>query len=282
MDGARFAPAFSLALDGQPALADLRASVQSIQCKTGYEGLDEVEISLANEKLRWLDTELFAIGTGLTLSLGYAPEPLTQVFDGEVVARGASFPSGGAPTFSITAHDRRHKMADGNKLRWFAIPVPSWGNLPLPDAVTASIVSLESLLVPIFDPVGLALSVLLGGADAMVAATDPITSQKVVRKQPNVSDYQFLETIAAENGWDMLVDHAGVLGGHVLHFTSSLDRLTPDHTLRYGASLVEFSPRVSTVGQIASVSGFVWVAPIKTTFIVTLGFDLERQALTLS
>jgi hypothetical protein len=136
-------------------------------------------------------------------------------------------------------------------------------------------------MVPFFDPVGLALSVLLGGADA-IAIVDPIWSQKLVRKQANTSDYDFLQQIAAENGWDMRVDHAGVLGGHVLHFTSSLDHLDADFTLRYGASLIDFSPRISTVGQIASVSGFVWVPPIKTTFIITLGFDWDRLALTLS
>ena len=93
-----------------------------------------------------------------------------QVFDGDVVAHGASFPSGAAPTFTITAHDRRHRMTEGNKVRWFAIPIPSSGNLPLPDRVTASIVTLENLMLPIFDPVGRALSIILGGVDAFVAS----------------------------------------------------------------------------------------------------------------
>ena len=80
----------------------------------------------------------------------------------------------------------------------------------------------------------------------------------------------------------MLVDHDGPVGGHVLRFTSSLDHLEPDLTLRYGRSLIDFSPRISTVGQIASVGGFVWIPAIKMTFIVTLGFDWDRMALTLS
>jgi hypothetical protein len=282
MDRGQFAPEFSLLLDGQPAPAALRASVQGVTCRTGYEGMDEVEVTLVNEQLRWLDSDLLRLGTGLTLALGYAPQKLTQVFDGDIVARAATFPSGAAPGFSITAHDRRHKMREGNKLRWFAIPIPTWGNVPLPDAVTASIVSAEHLMQPAFDVVGLALSLLLGGPDAYVAAGDPVSSQKVIRKQANTSDDQFLRQVAAENGWDILVKHDGPSGGHVLHFTSSLDRLSPDRTLRYGADLIDFSPRISTVGQIASVSGFIWVSAIKTTFIVTLGFDFDRMALTLS
>lgn len=282
MDRGRFAPDFALLLDGQPVPAALRAAVQSVRCQTGLEGLDEVEVSLANEGLRWLDDPAFRLGTGLTLQLGYAPDPLVAVFDGEVVARAASFAPGAMPGFTLTAHDRRRAMRDGKKVRWFAIPVPSVGNLPLPDLATASIVTLEHLLVPVFDPVGAALSVLLGGVDTFVAVTDPDSAQKVIRKQANESDYDFLHRIAAENGWDMLVEHAGALGGHLLRFTSSADRLSPDFTYGWGRSLLDFSARVSTVGQLFNVGGFVWVPAIKMTFVVTLGFDWDRMSLTLA
>jgi hypothetical protein len=282
MDRAQFAPDFALQLDGRPIPAELRGSIQGVSCHTGYEGLDEVEVTLANDGLRWLDDAMFKLDTSLNLALGYAPSPLTQVFDGEVVARAASFPSGGAPTFTVTAHDRRHKMREGKKVRWFAIPLPCPGNLPLPDIATASIVTLENLMLPIFDPVGAALSIILGGVDTFVAITDPDSAQKVIRKQANESDYDFLGRIAAENGWDVLVEHDGALGGHLLHFTSSLDHLSPDFTYGYGRSLIEFMPRVSQVGQILTVGGFVWISAIKMTFNVNLGFDWDRMSLTLS
>jgi hypothetical protein len=278
----RFAPEFELLLDGMPVPAELRASVMGVRCQTGYEGLDEVEVTLANEALRWLDFPLFQLDTSLALKLGYAPGPLAQAFDGEIVARGATFPSGGMPTFTVTAHDRRHRMRQGKKVRWFAIPLPCPGNLPLPDLATASIVAFENLLLPIFDPVGAALSIILGGVDTFVAVTDPYSAQKVIRKQDNESDYDFLGRIAAENGWDVLVEHDGPVGGHLLRFTSSLDRLDPDFTFRYGRSLIDFTPRISKVGQIFSVSGFVWIPAIKMTLTVTLGFDWDRMSLTLS
>jgi hypothetical protein len=282
MDRARFAPEFNLLLDGQPVAAELRASVIGLRCQTGVEGLDEVEVTLANEQLRWLDEPRFKLGTDLRLQLGYAPDLLTTVFDGEVVGRGATFTAGGMPSMSITAHDRRYKMRQGKKIRWFAIPIPSIGNLPLPDLATASLATLENLLLPIFDPVGAALSILLGGVDTFVAVTDPGSAQKVIRKQANESDYDLLSHIAAENGWDVLVEHDGALGGHLLRFTSSLDRLDSDFTYGWGRSLLDFAPRVSSVGQIAQVGGFVWVPAIKMTFSVNLGFDWDRMSLTLS
>ncbi|MDB5898481.1 MAG: putative rane protein [Ramlibacter sp.] len=282
MDRARFAPEFSVMLGGQPIPAELRASIQGVRCQTGYEGLDEVELTIANEKLRWLDSPMFQLDTSLTLKLGYAPDPLVQVFDGELVARGATFPSGSVPTMTVTAHDRRHRMSGGKKVRWFAIPLPCPGNLPLPDIATASIVALENLLIPIFDPVGAALSILLGGVDAFVAVTDPGSAQKVIRKQDNESDYDFLDRLAAQNGWDLLVEHDGPVGGHALRFSSSLDNLSARFTFGYGRSLIDFSPRLSKVGQVLSVGGFVWIPAIKTTLTVTLGFDWDRMSLTLS
>ena len=74
MDRARFAPEFTVLLDGRPIPAELRASIQGVRCQTGYEGLDEVELTIANEKMRWLDSPLFALDTSLTLKLGYAPD----------------------------------------------------------------------------------------------------------------------------------------------------------------------------------------------------------------
>jgi hypothetical protein len=282
MDRARFAPEFTVLLDGQSIPAELRASIQSVRCRTGYEGLDEVELTIANEKLRWLDSRLFALDMPLTLKLGYAPDPLVQVFDGDIVAHGATFPSGGMATMTVTAHDRRHNMAAGKKVRWFAIPLPCPGNLPLPDLATASIVTLENLMIPIFDPVGMALSILLGGVDMFVAVTDPGSAQKVIRKQDNESDYDFLNRLAAQNGWDILVQHDGPVGGHALRFTSSLDNLSANFTYGYGRSLIDFTPRISTVGQIFSVGGFVWIPAIKTTLTVTLGFDWDRKDLQLA
>ena len=281
MDRARFAPEFTVLLDGESIPAALRASILSVRCQTGYEGLDEVELTLANDKLRWLDSPLFALDMPLTLQLGYAPDPLVQVFDGEIVAHGASFPAGGMPSMTVTAHDRRHRMAAGKKVRWFAIPLPCPGNLPLPDLATASIVTLENLMLPIFEPVGLALSVLLGGVDTFVAVTDPGSAQKVIRKQDNESDYDFLNRIAAQNGWDILVDHDGPVGGHALRFSSSLDKLSPGFTFAWGRSLIDFTPRISKVGQLFTVGGFIWIPAIKMSFTVTLGFDWDRMDLQL-
>jgi phage protein D len=280
MTNLRYAPEFSLTINDAPIPAALRASITSVNYQTGLEGADRVELALVNEKLRWLDHPLLALDNSLTLSIGYAPDPLHQVFVGAIVSQSTSFPSSGLPTLTVAAQDRLQRLQQGTKARWFAIPLPS-GNLALPDPAVAGIVGLENGLIPIFDPVGAALAILLGGAGAITAAGDLDALQRVVRKQENESDFDFLTRVASQYGWEMFIEHTGPLGGYQLRFMSPLDRLAPEVTLKYGQSLIEFSPRITNVGQIASVTAYVWVAPLKTQFTVTIGWDWDRMALTL-
>jgi hypothetical protein len=282
MNTPRFVPEFRLEIDGADVPAAMRASVMNVTLHTGLEGADRVEVTLVNDALRWLDHPQLRLDHDLVLHLGYAGEALTQVFVGQIVGTGAAFPQNGPTTVTVTAQDARQRLQQGTKVRWFAIPIPTVGNIPIPDLITAPIVALENQLVPILDPVGAAISVLLGGVEAVAAISDPGGMQKLVRKQADESDYTFLMRIAKENGWEMFVEHDGSLGGHVLRFQSPLDHLDADVTLKWGSTLSDFQPRVSTVGQILSITGYVWVPPIKMVFVVTLGWDWDRMALTLS
>lgn len=281
MNMAVFAPEFRVEINDERIPAALRASTSGITLDQGLDGADRVEMAIANANLRWLDSPLLRIDRSFRLSLGYAQRPLTPVFDGTIVAAAATFPQSGGPSMTVTAQDRRQKLKQGKKVRWFAVPIPTIGNFPLPDFATASLVTLENMLIPIVDPVGAAISVLVGGIEMVGSISDPGSAQKFIRKEANESDYDFLAKIARENGWDMYIDHSGALGGHKLRFQSSLDNLEHDVTLAYGRSLIDFAPRVTSVGQIVSVTGYVWVPQIKMVFNITVGFDWDRMALTL-
>lgn len=281
MNGPVFAPECRIEIDGERIPAALRASMSAVTLDQGFDGADRVEMSIANSNLRWLDNPMLRMDKDFVLSLGYSPQPLTQMFVGNIVAVSATFPQSGGPAMTVTAQDRRQKLKAGKKVRWFAIPVPSVGNFPLPDLATASLVTLENLMLPIIDPVGAAIAVLIGGIEMVSSIADPGSAQKFIRKEANESDYDFLAKIARENGWDMYVEHSGSLGGHMLRFQSSLDHLEPDVTLKYGRDLVDFAPRITSVGQIVSVTGYVWVPQIRTVFNITVGFDWDRMALTL-
>lgn len=277
-----YAPEFQIRINNQAVPAALRASITSASYQTGLEGADRVELSIANENLRWLDHPLLKLDNKLVLSIGYAPGPLRQQFVGEIVALAPTFPASGSPMITVSAQDLRHRMQRGNKVRWFAISADSLGNFPIPDTAVASMVSAENLMVPIMYPIGAALSVVIGGAAVFVARGDPDARQKMIRRQGGESDYDFLRRLCAENGWEMVMDHQGPLGGRRLHFLSLIDSsLTQPVTLRYGQSLIDFTPRISDVGQVARVAVSFWVSALDLEFTVAAGWDWDRSALTL-
>lgn len=279
-----YAPEFQVRINDQSVPAALRASMTSVSYQTGLEGADRVELSIANENLRWLDHPLLKLDNKLALSMGYAPGPLPQQFVGEIVALSPTFPASGSPVLTVSAQDLRHRMQRGNKVRWFAIPIECLGNFPIPDVAVASMVSAENLMEPIVDPIGAALSVIIGGAEAAAtfAFGSPDAQQKMIRRQGGESDYDFLRRLCAENGWEMVMDHQGPLGGRRLHFLSLIDSsLTPPVTLRYGQSLIDFTPRISNVGQVAQVAVSFWVSALDLEFTVAAGWDWDRSALTL-
>lgn len=280
----RYAPEFQVRINDQAVPAALRASITSVSYQTGLEGADRVELSMVNENLRWLDHPLLTLDNALTLSMGYAPDPLRQQFVGEIVALSPTFPAGGSPMITVSAQDLRHRMQRGTKERWFAISAECLGNFPIPDTAVAAMVSAENVLQPIMDPIGATLAVLIGGAAA--AATfgfgSPDAKQKMIRRQGAESDYEFLRRLCAENGWEMVMDHQGPSGGRRLHFLSVIDSsLPPPITLRYGQSLIDFTPRISNVGQVAKVAISLWDSERDLEFTVAVGWDWDRSALTL-
>lgn len=285
----RFAPELRIAIDGTSVPSALRSSISSVSLQTGLEGADRVELSLANQGLRWIDEPLFRIDREMTLSMGYAPDPLAQMFVGEIVGHSASFPSSGLPGFNVIAQDRRRRMQKGNRARWFAVSIPNYANVPVIDPLIAAGVAGSYGLIPITDPVGAAMAVLLGGVQVAIAQaqsasdpSDPDKAQKTMRVQSGESDLDFLARVARENGWDMSMDHDTGLGGRLLRFGSPADKLESEVNLKYGRDLVDFAPRISDVGQVAAVRVFVWQPSQQSAFAVTVGWDWDRQSLTLN
>ena len=133
-----YAPDFRIRVGGEDVSAVLRSAVMSVNYHDGLEGADRVEITLANERLQWLDHPLLQMDNSLSLSIGYAPDPLEEVFVGEITGLNASFPSGGIPTLTVVAHDFLQRLTTGTKDRAFALSLPCIGKFPLPDPLVRS------------------------------------------------------------------------------------------------------------------------------------------------
>ena len=175
----RYAPEFRVFISGKPVPAALRASISSVMYQTGIEGSDRVELTLLNERLRWLDHELLSLGRELKLEIGYAPDPLQQVFVGDIVSQSASFPSSGEPSLVVVAQDRMQRLQRGMpRPRFFAAEVPLVGLRALPDPAIASLIGVENGLLPTVDTVGAFLAAVLGSEGAGVAGIPELGAEE--------------------------------------------------------------------------------------------------------
>lgn len=274
-----YAPEFVIRLNGQKLPTALKGAISSLTYEDGIKGADRVDVTFANPSLRWLDHPLLSVDTPFSLSMGYAPDPLEEVFVGEITGVEPTFPSGGMPTIRVTAQDFLNRLTHGTKERAFRIDIPSFANFPLPDAVVASIVSATNLLIPEPDPVGGALSALMTLATYL---SFPTESQRAVRHQEKETDFDFLSGIARENGWEMFIDHTQSPKGRVLKFQFLIQQYTPSLTLKWGASLMEFTPRLTTVGDVSGIATRIWVEGLQTEFVILAGWDFDRASFNLS
>ncbi|GJG89719.1 hypothetical protein tb265_49000 [Gemmatimonadetes bacterium T265] len=280
--GLRYAPDFRLGIGGRPAPAALRNAVTSVRYEDGTGAADRVEVGVANVDLRFLQRHIRGLGTGflpdavqvgpsrlapgpaglfdidnrLTLAMGYGPDGLVDMFDGEITGVEASFSGGGVPSMTIVAHDKLHRLTTGTAARGFG---------PLPDALVAAILGAENLIIPLIDPAVVAASTALAVVNYVFGGTG--------RKQKGQSDFELLKEIAATYDADFWVE------GDVLY----LARFVPKEyasrlTLRWGESLLDFSPKVTTVGQVAAVAMKFTLREIPLSFLVTVGWDFDREA----
>ncbi len=312
-----YAPEYSIEINGESIPASLRAAITSVRLEDGVPSMtkeideggmdaaDRVEVDFANMDLRWLQKHirglgfqpfptdlkigparvknasalafgvvpgvvqqvlaednpdgLFDIDNKLSLSLGYAPGKLKDVFLGEITGVEAEFPAGGIPTMRIVAHDYLHRLADGKYARGFGMFLPDW--------IIAAILSAENLLIPLIDPVV--------GAQSTAMTVLNMLFEHGGRKQRG-SDLDLLREIAEAYDADFWVD------GDVLYLSRFIGKeFEPRLTLTWGQSLLSYSPRVTTIGQVIGVAVKFTIPMIPLDFVMAVGWDFERESINV-
>ena len=115
---------------------------------------------------------------------------------------------------------------------------------------------------------------------ALAYAIDPLEAKKSIRIQQG-SDFDFLAGLARENGWEMFIDHSESPRGYCLRFQFAIQEYTASKRLRWGGSLIDFTPRLSTVGQVVAVATRIFISSIKLEIVIVLGWDYDRAAFDL-
>jgi hypothetical protein len=70
--------------------------------------------------------------------------------------------------------------------------------------------------------------------------------------------------------------------GHVLYLSRFIKEYTPRMTLTWGQNLIDFSPKVSTIGQVAGVAKRFVLREIPLDFLVAVGYDFDRESIVIS
>jgi phage protein D len=245
-----FVPDFDAVVAGQRLPAELRARVTALRFDEALEGAGRVELDLADPGLALLDELPFALEAPFALSLGYRRDGPVPVFAGEITGVEANFPATGMPGLIVTAQDASRRLNEGRRQRGYP-----W---QLPDAVIATIVAAENGLLAMPD----AAAALLSGLRML--------SQRP-RFQNRQTDAEFLRAIATEYGFEMWVE------GDVLNFRPLFPGVpAPEVELRWGSSLLEFAPRITTIGQVLSVRIGVWIQAMRTQLAVEVTWNGAR------
>ncbi|HEY7050886.1 MAG TPA: hypothetical protein VH496_01950 [Mycobacterium sp.] len=276
-----YAPDFRITINGAPVPAELRATVTSVKYEDGRNAADRVEIALANPDLFWLRRHIKGMGFApfptrlpappgvsdsitpmgildiqntLTLALGYVGEGVHHMFKGEITGITATFPNGGMPTITVVAHDKLHRLGEGKITRGFGL---------LPDFLTAMLLSAEHLIIPLVDPTIVAASTVVAVLKAIFVGSG--------RKQVGQSDLEMLADIAKDYDADFWVED------DVLYLSRFLKEYSPSSTLSWRKSLLDFTPRLTTVGQVAGVSMKFTLREIPLSFVVSVYWDFDNE-----
>jgi phage protein D len=258
----RFVPDFVIQINGKPISRSMRAAVSSVHYQDGIEGADRVELTLVNDSLRWFTEPSLKNGNSLSLSMGYVDD-MQDMFSGAITGLDATFPGSGVPTLTVVAHDPLNQMTHGNvQINWPSMPDP---------AIVRTIAGKYGL-IPDADSGGL-LAALISVVEYILDGHE---------RRQSVSDFEFLSQIAREYGLDMYIDphRPNVLLFSGLELSSQ--QPVRKFVWRQDGALIDFTPRLSTVGQVFGVGIRVYIQETGTEVMLGVGVDTSGGQLGIS
>lgn len=181
-------------------------------------------------RFTWVDSPLFAPGGQVAIAMGYGgrEQPL---FSGEISALELEYGVGNTPMLTVRGYDARHKLNGPRRTRTFAQ------------------VSDSEIFRRVAAPAGLALDIELTRV------------QHELVLQHNQTDLEFLLERARRIGFELLVD------GPTLRLQGRRPPGPPAAILKRDEDMIEFNPRLSVVGQVASLEVRGWDARRKQAIV---------------
>ena len=220
------APEFSVRVNGQAlpnqAAADLiHISVLDDVDAPSMFAVTIVAWDTTQMKPKWIDDALFREGNPLEIAFGYR-DTTSTLLSGEITGLEPEFPESRPPTLTVRGYDRRHRLMRSRKTRSFTNSK---------DSDIASQVASDAGLRPKVEDSGVMLPYVL---------------------QHNQTDLEFLAMRARRINFEVVVQDRDLL------FRPRNISAAAELTLRREIELLEFRPRLSTLGQVPQLEVRGW------------------------
>lgn len=226
MSPSYFAPSFTIEINGSGLAADISKYIQQVAVTSESNSMDSVSLTVANPypEMRWThrqeDVNLFAIGNGITIKMGYVDEE-QPMFAGDITSVSAQFPEGGAPALNVQGHNRLHRLTRRRRSQTFRERTD------------------KQIVETMADEHGLT---------AEVADTEATRIVHPDVTQPNQTDLEFLLERARRINFELLVED------RTLIFRPAQSDDSPVAVLEWGKNLRNFSPTMNARGQVNQVT----------------------------
>jgi phage protein D len=218
-------PAVAITVDGAPLpmVVALHVDRVSVDDDAGMPSMCEIELAGGDpdNETAWIDGDTFAIGAALEIKLGYG-DALQPLISAEITGLEPTFTRGGRPLLTVRGHDRRHRLLRGRKTRSF---------VQQKDSDIASTLASE---------VGLTAQ----------AQDSQVVHDYVL--QASQTDLEFLQERARRIQYEVVVE------AKTLHFRPVQNAEGEVLTVTPEDDLLEFYPRLSTMGQLSELELRGW------------------------
>ncbi|MGH9936310.1 MAG: phage late control D family protein [Blastocatellia bacterium] len=231
-----FVPTFEIKVSGLPLEGKIAKSILDVSVTQHLNPPSQFGFRVNDPRLELIDAQggVFTEGSRVEVSLGYVGNTRKMIV-GEISALTADFPSSGPATLQVDGFDFLHRLTRGTFYRRFEGSRPNSGP---PDSQIVERIASEMGLTP--------------SVDATPERTEP-------RVQNYVTNLAFVEELARANRYFLWVD------GETLYFKRECP--APNTmSLKWGETLLSFSPRLSTAGQVNTVEVGRWDANQKLRF----------------
>ncbi len=241
-------PNFEVSINGSPLETEVQAHIAGVTVDTSVEwpGMFVIELTGSNtlpDEHQWVDDQaLFAFGHAVEVKLGYEQKPETLI-KGEITALEPEFSHDRLPRLIVRGYDRRHRLLRGRKTRTFVQQKDS--------DIAAQLASEAGLTGETTD--------------------SQVTHDYVL--QANQTDLEFLAERARRIEYEVVVEDKNLLFRPVANAESEV------LTLTMLDGLLEFSPRLTSAGQVSEVSVRGWSVKEKQEITGKAGIGDEVSAM---